>query len=52
MLERLGDADAYQRSSFLSGRYRSRRDAGLPIDVLDTETGRLRASLGQEPIGS
>ena len=52
LLERLGDADAYQRSSFLSGRYRSRRDAGRPIDVLDTETERLRASLGQEPIGS
>lgn len=38
------------RSMALSGRYRVRRDAGKPIDVLDAETQRLREALGQPPL--
>ncbi len=36
------------RVSLLSGRYRVRRDAQKPLDVLDTETEQLRVSRGLE----
>lgn len=38
------------RSMALSGRFRVRRDAGKPIDVLDAETQRRREALGQPPL--
>lgn len=40
------------RMSLLSGRYRVRRDAGKPLDVLDTETQQLRAVQGLDPLDS
>ncbi|PPL17334.1 hypothetical protein [Microterricola pindariensis] len=38
------------RLSLLSGRYRVRRDAGKPLDVLDTETEQQRAAQGLAPL--
>ncbi|AMB58034.1 hypothetical protein [Microterricola viridarii] len=40
------------RLSLLSGRYRVRRDAGKPQDVLDAETEQLRAAQGMDPLDS
>ncbi len=38
------------RLSLLTGRYRVRRDAGKPLDVMDTEVEQLRAAQGLDPL--
>jgi hypothetical protein len=45
----LRDADEQARPDILLGRYRVRRDAGKPMDVLDAETEQLAARLGRRP---
>lgn len=43
----LRDAGEAERPELLLGRYRVRRDAGKPMDVLDTESERLAALRGR-----
>ncbi|WP_430645638.1 hypothetical protein [Agromyces sp. GXS1127] len=50
VIERDPDHDVADRLIPLSGRFRVRRDAGKPEDVLDAETSQLRELLGYEPI--
>ncbi len=50
IIERDPEHDVADRLIALSGRFRVRRDAGKPEDVLDAETTQLRELLGYEPI--
>jgi len=50
IVERDPEHDVADRLIALSGRFRVRRDAGKPEDVLDAETSQLRELLGYEPI--
>jgi hypothetical protein len=50
IVERDPDHDVADRLIPLSGRFRVRRDAGKPEDVLDADTSQLRELLGYEPI--
>ncbi|MFC9919519.1 hypothetical protein [Agromyces binzhouensis] len=50
LIERDPEHDVADRLIALSGRFRVRRDAGKPEDVLDAESSQLRELLGYEPI--
>ena len=50
MLDRVGVESPNDRLSLLSGRYRVRRDADKPLDVLDVETEQLRIESGLDPL--
>lgn len=50
VLERAGVESPDDRMSLLTGRYRVRRDAGKPLDVLDVETEQLRIERGLDPV--
>lgn len=49
-LDRVGLASEHDRVSLLAGRYRVRRDAGKPLDVLDVQSEQLRAERGLDPL--
>lgn len=50
-LDKVGIENPADRLSLLTGRYRVRRDAHKPLDVLDVETEQLSAAAGQDLVG-
>lgn len=49
-LDKVGLENPADRLTLLTGRYRVRRDADKPLDVLDIDTEQLRTAAGLEPV--